>query len=267
MKKDMKEERLKYMEEYIKEKKICSLDTLCEVFGVSKVTVRRDVDCLCRKGFAEKVYGGVRYVEQEALETLPYAERDHRNVDEKEMIGKLAAGIISEGDTIFIDSGTTTLRLIRHVSDKKVTVFTNNLHVINACVDYPNIRLMVSGGEFLGLTKSFMGHGSIAFMDGYHIGKAFLAATGVSLDCGLTNSAPQETEIKKYMVEKSMESYVMIDHDKWDKVSLRTYGAPDAVTGFITDRKPPEKYGEFFRRHGVRVIHGRDGNESHGTAH
>lgn len=254
MKRDMKEERLKFMEEYIKEKKICSLDALCEVFDVSKITVRRDVDWLCRKGLIDKVYGGVRYVEQENLETLPYAERDHKNVQEKEKIGKLAAGIILDGDTIFIDSGTTTLRLIRHISDKNVTVFTNNLHVINACVEYANIRLMVSGGEFLGLTKSFMGYGSIAFMDGYHIGKAFLAATGVSLDCGLTNSAPQETEIKKLIVKKSIESYVMIDHDKWDRVSLRTYGMPDAVTGVITDREPPEKYADYFRRHNVRVI-------------
>lgn len=251
----MKEERLKQMEEYLKQNEMCRLDVLCDMFGISKITARRDIDELCKTGAAEKIYGGVRFPKKDALPTVPYSRRHGSNADKKDYIGRLAASIVCGGDTVFIDSGTTTLHLIKYVPDKKINVVTHNLNAVEECLNHENINVFVLGGEFDRLTNSFTGENTTHSMGLYNISKAFLAATGASLTQGFTNSAPAETNIKKKAVDRCPERYVMIDSSKWNVVSLKTFADTADITGVITDSKPPDGFVKLFGETGVQLIY------------
>ena len=104
----MKEDRLVKMEEYIRDKKSVSLDELCEVFDVSKNTIRRDVTVICDRSDIQKIYGGVS-VQYNRIPP-PFSERSSVNTEVKRRIGKQAASMVEDGDVIFIDAGTTTCR-------------------------------------------------------------------------------------------------------------------------------------------------------------
>jgi len=251
----MKSERLKQMEAYLKESGICSMSDLCNNFKMSMVTIRRDVDELQKAGVIEKVYGGVRYIEKNIAPTLPYIQRNVRNVQEKEHIGKIAASIIRAGDSVFIDSGTTTLNLIKYVNDEPLNIATNSFNVIEECRCRDSLNIIVLGGEFSRLTNSFVGDSAVRAFSNYNISKAFIAATGASIDYGFSNSAIAESNIKKEAVARCRESYVMIDYAKWGVVSLKTFAGLHDVTGVITDRRPPEKYVRLLNEKGVKLLY------------
>ena len=251
----MKKERLKQMEEYLNEHEICSLNDLCGAFNMSMVTIRRDVDELRKAGIIEKIYGGVKRIDKNIPPTLPYIQRNVRNVKEKDYIGQLAASIISAEDCVFIDSGTTTPYLIKHVKDEPINIATSSFNVIEECRCRENINIIALGGEFYRLTNSFVGDGAVRAFSSYNISKAFMAATGASIEYGFTNSTSAESNLKAEAIARCRESYVMIDHDKWGVVSLKTFARLTDVTGVITDRRPPAKYVKFFNAKGIKLLY------------
>lgn len=251
----MKQQRLQQMEEYIKKNEFCRLEDISEKFAISMSTVRRDIDALYRSGIIEKLYGGVQYTSKQPNSTVPYPQRETRLVKEKEIIGKIAADFVVPDDTIFIDSGTTTLRLLKHVNNLPINIVTNNLHAVNECIDKENIRLFFSGGEYYSLASSFVGPQALEAIEKYNITTAFLAATGVSENYAFTNSSPFETSIKKKIIQRSSKCYILVDHSKWDVVSLSTFASFTDVTGVLTDKEPPVKYMNIFYQHGIKVVY------------
>ncbi len=252
----MREERLKQMEDFIDRQGECSLDTLSETFGVSKITVRRDMNALYAAGVVEKVYGGVKHRESGApAGPLSFMQREIQNMDAKRKIGRLAAGLINEGDTVFLDSGTTTPLLMRYVGDKTINVITNNLHVVTESVKCKNAGLYLTGGEFIRMTNSFVGEHAVSMLDGFNITKAFIAATGVSLSAGLTNSLSQESVIKKTAMSRAELTYLLVDHSKWGVASMITFAALDGLTGVITDQAPPAEFAEILKERGTALIY------------
>ena len=251
----MRSERLRLMEAYLKENEMCSLRDLCDIFEVAMITIRRDIEELFRAGTIEKTYGGVRYVKGNIPATLPYLQRNIRNVSQKDFIGKLAADIVKPGDSIFVDSGTTTLNIVKYITNEPINIATNSFTVVDACRGRENINVIVLGGQFNRITNSFADDFSARAFSQYNISKAFLAATGASVEYGFTNSAIAESSIKKEAISKCRERYVMIDKDKWDVVSLKTFANISDVTGVVTDSKPPAKYVDLFRENGTRLIY------------
>lgn len=251
----MKEQRLKKIEDYVALHNMCRLDALCEEFHVSMPTIRRDIERLCEDGLISKVYGGVRSNRKEIAPTIPYLQRDIHNIAEKEYIGQLAALLIVENDTIFVDSGTTTLRLLKYTEKKNINIVTNNLNVINECLDYSHLNVITSGGELHRTTNSFVGDAAISSILDYNNSIAFLAATGASIEAGFTNSSPMETNIKKAALSKSARKYIMLDYSKWAKVSLMCFAELSQVTGIITNCKPPDEFVEYFNNHHIAMIY------------
>ncbi|MFV0504822.1 MAG: DeoR/GlpR family DNA-binding transcription regulator [Lachnospirales bacterium] len=238
----MKEQRLKNIEKYLKEKEVCHLDELSERFNVSKITIRRDVESLCSLGVSEKVYGGVKYIgSSESSETVPFLNRANESVEAKNKIGEIAASLVNEGDTIFIDSGTTTIKLLDYIGDKKINVISASVPVINRCAKMENVSLISTGGEFLKHTNSFVGELPLNAMEIYNFNKAFMAATAVHHYYGFTNSSAYETKIKKKAVMKSKESFVMFSSDKCNKFSLSTFATFQDIKGIITDKEPTKE--------------------------
>ena len=138
----MKISRLNSIEEYVLAKQTVSIDELCEVFGVSKNTIRRDLNDLETRGHITKVYGGVTAVSL-SCSALSSPVKANIHSSDKNIIGRLAANEVNDGDTIFIDSGTTTLCILRYLtSRKKLTIVTHSLAAMAEAAKYENMNLI-----------------------------------------------------------------------------------------------------------------------------
>lgn len=250
----MKAIRLKEIENYMKLHQMASFETLAEAFDVSINTVRRDIAQLTTDGVLRKIHGGVAY-EEHNEDTVAFQLRSIKLPEEKKSIGKLAASLISEGDIIFVDSGTTTLQLMPYIKDMRVTILTNNLNLVTMASGSPNIDLICTGGKLYNKTSSFIGMQAIQCIRAFNIQKAFMAATGLSIRSGCTNSSSLENEIKRAVVEMSERVYLMADHSKYDVVSLMTFCGLSDLSGFVTDAPPPQMYKEFFEKNNIPCLY------------
>jgi DeoR family myo-inositol catabolism operon transcriptional repressor len=245
----VKTKRIEQIEQYVTTNQTVSLDKLCEVFHISKNTLRRDINDLVKTGSVKKVYGGVTAVKRTLV---PFEERNIKNQEGKHAIGRKAAENVQDGDVIFIDSGTTTPNMVPFLKGKNITILTQNLSVLLNAFPYTELKVFLLGGKLIRSTNSFsMIH--VDMLNCYNINKAFLATTGLSIDNGVTNSSPQEYEIKKKVVEKSGKTYLLADYSKFGVSSLMTYCRLDDVSCLITNRMPPEKYQAFLANHSIEL--------------
>ena len=174
---------------------------LCDLFNVSMNTVRRDVAELRRRGDVEKVYGGVCAVENNGSVLRPFTERQTIADAAKRAICREAAKLLEDGDVVFVDSGTTMVHLVDNLASRQeLTIITNNLALVQQAIPYDNLRMIVLPGQLRRKTNSLTGMETVRALRQYNIRKAFLAATGSTLT-GVTNSSPQEYEIKRTALE------------------------------------------------------------------
>ncbi|MGG4396560.1 DeoR/GlpR family DNA-binding transcription regulator [Paenibacillus thiaminolyticus] len=259
----MREKRLQDIEEYIHSVGTVSLDELCEHFNVSKNTIRRDISNILDKGTIHKVYGGVTSV---SSHLIPFENRDITNSLAKTAIAKCAAQFVEANELIFIDSGTTTRSMVEYLPRvPKLTILTNSLDIINAAANLEHITLLTIGNCYKRDTKSFVGSDSLHILDKYNINKAFMAATGVSIESGLTNSDILEYEIKKKIVDKAQQVYLLADASKFGRSTLLTYAPLDQVDTLITSEPLPQQYQEYCDEYGIAVFPTELGADTRGT--
>jgi DeoR family myo-inositol catabolism operon transcriptional repressor len=247
----IKTQRINQIKEYVYEHESVSLDELVEHFGVSKNTIRRDIQQLVDSGVLKKVYGGVS-VNHSKL--VVFNERKDQNLTKKKEIGRLAAEFVEDGDVIFIDSGTTTLEMLPYIKSKHLTVITNNFDFIYEAKPYPSLTIFSTGGIFERKTNSFVGFQSVEPLQRYNINKAFIASTGISVENGVTNSSPLETEIKNTVVKKSLKVFLLIDDSKFDKSALTTFCSLSDIDYIVTNSKPSEKYNQYALQHQITIV-------------
>lgn len=248
----MKEQRIQQIEKYIHSKGTVSLDELCEQFDVSKNTIRRDINKIVKDGEIKKVYGGVMSLSDELV---PFENRNTSYSAQKELIAKKAAELIEDNDLIFLDSGTTVCYIPKYIDEhKNITIITNSLTVVNETLNKENFKVIIVGNTLKRKTNSFVNVDSWDNFNRYNIDKAFLAATGISVDKGATNSDILEYEIKSKIVEKAAENYLLVDHSKFNKVALVTYCPIERLDAIITDGPVPENFKEPLLENQIELI-------------
>ncbi len=249
----MRSKRLDSILEYIYQEKTVTLDQLCEKFNVSKNTIRRDIDELVTNEKIKKIYGGVTVEGFKA--TVSFGERNISNLSLKQLIAKKAAELVNDNDVIFIDSGTTTMHMTEYLKDKKnLTIITNNIEVIMRSIPYTNINVISLSGSLNRKTLSFTGVSAAEVLNHYNISKSFIAATGISVIGGASNSSPAETEIKRTALMKSQKNYVLVDHTKFGVLSLMTFSSFDNIDSVITDEMPAADLREVLERNNCSII-------------
>jgi len=247
----VKLKRIKKIEQYIYQNGSVSLDELCETFNVSKNTIRRDINQLEKNGNLKKVYGGV-IANKTSL--IPFENRTIQNQQEKQSIAYTASTFIEENDLVFIDSGTTTRRMLDVIDNNKTfTVLTNSLDIINAVSGLNNIQLIVIGHKYKRGTQSFVGIDEDDSINRYNINKAFMSATGVSIKHGLTNADILETEIKKHVAKRASELYLLADFSKFGKSTLLTYAKLTDVKCIITNECLPTEYVSYCTDNNIKI--------------
>lgn len=247
----IKEKRIIKIQAYVIEQQSASLDELVTVFDVSKNTIRRDIQELVDRGELKKVYGGVS-VNQKKLES--FQDRKVRNQEQKTAIVKKASSYVVDGDIIFIDSGTTTIEMVEYIKDKNLTIFTNSIEFIVRALPYEQLNVISIGGLLERKTDSFANPQNLDLLRNYNINKAFMASTGISLSNGVTNASPLESELKRTIVNRSSEVYLLVDHDKFDKYGLMTYCELDEIDYLVTDSIPNNSYKEYAKKNSIQLV-------------
>lgn len=250
----MRTKRIDLIENYIEQEKSVSLDTLCDKFGVSKNTIRRDIEDLVTRGAVQKVYGGVistQHVSDARL--LPYEQRNTVLSTEKEAIAKKAASFVENGDVIYIDTGTTCLNMVDCLSHINCTIITNSLQICLKAVPYPNLQVICLPGILNRDTLSFVGSEIPAYLKTFNITKAFMASTGVTIENGLTNASAEEYVVKKAVIQNSRTHFLLSDHTKFGKFALMTYCRMNEIQHIVTDMPLGDEYEEYCREYGIQT--------------
>lgn len=209
--------------------------TMADELGVDTSTIRRDLDALERAGQVQRTHGGARATPG-ATAKLPYAMKEAERRTEKTAIAETAAGRVRNGDTVILDSGSTTYevaRALRHHAD--LTVITNDLRIAKFIAETPGVRLLVTGGELIGSVFTLVGERAIAFLSGYTADWAFLGADAVDIDAGITNMNTLEVPLKRAMITAAENAVAVADSSKFGRRALAKVAGLDEITGVITD--------------------------------
>lgn len=255
----MRNTRLEEMEKYILQNDSVSMDQLCEQFNVSMITVRRDIAQLQRKGTIEKIYGGVTARKGETL--TPFDVRNISNREAKTAIGKRAAALVHDNDIVFLDSGTTALHVLDNLSAlHNVTIVTHSLQAMLAALPYQNLNVISLPGQLYRKTSSFTGLDAIRFLKSYNITIAFMGASALSLEHGVSNSSPLEYEIKMTAMQRAAKSVLLIDGEKFGRTALLTYAQISDFDAIVTECMPAPEYVKACQDGGTElIIAGADG--------
>ena len=231
------EERRKEIIKNLEKTKRASVNELSEEFEVSRATIRRDLSELEKKGFLRRTHGGAILSGSSKLEPS-YKEKEDHYAKEKAAIGKKAADIIKDGDTVYIDAGTTTRNIIDYISDKNnLTIVTNAHHIIKK-VKESNLEceLVVVGGNFKWTTEAMIGPMAEAFLDKLRVDKAFIGVNGFNLEAGATTPDPREAKMKEIAVSIAAENFFLFDRSKWEEVYFCKFADLSMINFIITDQ-------------------------------
>lgn len=247
--------RLDAMEQYILQNEEVSIPQLQSHFGVSINTLRRDLDELERRGHVSKIYGGATARTLTSLTPMP--KRFQTNVQNKRLIGELAASVIPNGVTVFIDSGSTTYNIIRYLgANKGLTLVTHSLVALNEASCLKEVNTIALGGIYNASVGAFVGISTFESIKTLSVKIAVMAATGVSIRRGLTNTTYFEAEVKRVVTSNCEKILLLADHTKFDHDAMLTYCPLERVSTVVTDYPPPPKYMEFFEKHSISILHG-----------
>ncbi len=240
--------------EMLKEDGSVKVAGLSKIFKVSEVTIRQDLEKLEQEGIVTREHGGA-FLNGIGMQVQNFALSNLVNMDKKEKIGKKAAEFIDNGDTIILDSGTTTTEIAKAIVNKRnITVVTNAINIVMLLGSNPAINVILTGGEFKPPTLSLTGQRAADFFSGLHVDKLFLATAGISLKSGLTYPSLSDIAVKKAMIEAADKVYLVADSTKVGKSSLASLGALSLIHYLITDSEITEKDKEIFKEHEIDFI-------------
>lgn len=231
-------QRRQKIREYLEDQGIAQSATLGELLGVSEATVRRDLEWLEREGVVERTHGGAMLSQR--LPTEPaYARSALAHPEEKRHIGRAAAELVEPGDTIFLNSGTTTTQLVRALRERSaldgLTVVTNSLSAALEARE-GGWEAILLGGSFRPISNSVVGRFAVETLRHIYAAKAFLGVDGISLKFGCTTPISGEAEVARQMIEHTRDAVVIVaDHSKWGVVSNFPVASLDEIDVLVTD--------------------------------
>jgi DeoR/GlpR family transcriptional regulator of sugar metabolism len=239
---------------FIEQRRRVAVADICEQFAVSVATARRDLEALAGRGAVRRVHGGALAIHRAPPE-LPALERASEQADEKRRIGQAVAELVADGDTVFLSSGTTTLEIARSLrSQRRLTVITNSLLVINELAHAPEITLVGLGGMLRRSEMSFIGHIVEQALAEVRADKVIIGIRAIDAEHGLTNDFLPETMTDRAILRIAREVIVAADHTKCGRVSAAFLAPLSTMHTFVTDTGTPLDFIEALRAQGTRVL-------------
>jgi DeoR/GlpR family transcriptional regulator of sugar metabolism len=240
--------------ELIREDGHAKVTDLSRIFKVTEVTIRQDLEHLEKEGSIVRAHGGA-YLKNIDLSVRDVTLQNKDNLSEKMMIGRKAIEFIKDGDTIIMDSGSTTTEIAKLLSGyNNLTVITNALNIALILGAQTGIDVIVTGGEFKAPTLSLTGQKAADFFQNIHVDKLFLATAGIALKSGLTYPGISDLCVKRAMIESADEIYLVADSTKIGKNSFASLGALSLIDYLITDPKIKPEDVEWLKTYNVESI-------------
>lgn len=227
---------------------------ICEEFGVSEATARRDLETLAEQGLLQRVHGGAIPVRRAEPEQ-PMLQRSQEQADEKVRIGRTAAALIHDGETVFFGSGTTVLEVARALRiHRALTVITNSLPVVNVLAELPEITVVALGGMLRRSELSFIGHLTEQALAEVRADRVVMGIRALSLEHGLTNDYLPETLTDRAILRSGREVIIVADHSKCGCVSTAFVAPVTAIHTLVTDDQTDPDFLAALFAQGVQVI-------------
>jgi DeoR family transcriptional regulator of aga operon len=262
----IKEERLNRILQVIQKDGHAMAGDLARNFGVSEITIRRDLSELDEKGFVRRAHGGAIISTSMALET-PIIHRLVQEKECKQAIARTAASMINDGESVFIGSGSTAAYVAHYLTNHKhLTVVTNALNISTDLATAEEITVVVLGGMMRHEELSLIGHIAEQSLNEVTIDKVIIGIPAVDLVAGLTNDYLPEVITDRTILNRAREVILVADHTKCGKVASAFVAPLNRVNLFITDAYTPPEFLEGVQAQGVNVIvaeNGRLGTTGH----
>lgn len=220
-----------------------SVNELVEITGASESTIRRDLTTLAKTGRLKKVHGGAVVADYGIMLREPdVKEKMNLNSAAKEMIAQYAAASIRKNDFVFIDAGTTTEKMIAHITQKEATFVTNAFNHAHLLARR-GFRVYLTGGEVKSTTEALVGVSCVETISHYNFTKCFLGTNGISPETGFTTHNIDEASVKRAAAQQSYVVYILADHSKFNKTASVTFEEIKNAC-IITDKLSDDRYKE-----------------------
>jgi len=240
--------------EWLQEEGSARVRTLADAFGVSEVTMRQDLEKLEADGYIERQHGGA-FLKSVPEQVREMALQHRENMDVKQRIGRAAAQLVGDGETIVLDSGSTTTEVAANIRMRRdMTVITNALNIALMLGAESGFEVHMPGGHFKAPTLSLSGERSADYFRGLFAQKLFLATAALDLEAGLTYPALSDIPVKRAMIEAAERVYLVADSSKIGARSFSSLGGIDLVHVLITDDGIRAEDKAAFEAAGVEVI-------------
>jgi DeoR/GlpR family transcriptional regulator of sugar metabolism len=231
---------------------------LARQFGVSAVTIRRNLAELEQAGLVKRVHGGVQATARPG-QVAQYNARLLENVVAKRAIGEAAAGLIHPGDTLMLDSGTTVLEVARAIpaallENGNLTVVTRSLVIAGELRLHRQVRLMVLGGIYVHDLDDFVGAQVEYGLQGLHVNTCFIGTDGISVERGITTDNVLEAQLYRLIVRVADRTVVVADSSKIGTQKLQVILTLEEIHTFVTDSGAPAEFLQTLRDRGVDVV-------------
>jgi len=257
--------RKKEILEMLKRSDFLDINQLSQKFNVSYMTIHRDLKELEDQGVVSRIYGGV--VASEAARSGPapdltLEERFKVCQEEKHSMALAAAELVQNGEIICMDASTSALQMCPLLHDREITVVTNGLNVALQFYDSETVSVMVLGGLLRKSSLSLSGVRELDLLQHVNIQKCFMSATALSFEKGVTELSLEETEIKRDMLARSDQFFMLADHTKLGTAAPYVDCTWERISAVVTDRHDAPSQAETdclrnLQEHGVQIIYGK----------
>jgi len=246
------DERRQQLSGFLARRGFADLALLVNGLRVSESTIRRDLSQLEDEGVVRRTHGGAVFV-SDRFSALNYAARESAEVEQKQAIGKAAAELVEDGETILIDGGTTTFQVARQLITRSLQVVTNSLPIANLLGSAPSIELIFVGGYIYPRTGVALGPITRQTLAGLHFSKVFMGAAGITEE-GLYNANVLLVEAQQQMMSSGDEVVVVADHTKFGRRSLARLCGLDQINRIVGDADLDARWQEVVRGSGTDII-------------
>ncbi len=250
------EERRNKILELLRKNSKMRVNDLAKIFGVSTVTIRKDLEYLESIGALVRTHGGAILPNHSKTEWEFFRKLNLRK-EEKQRIARKALYFIENGDTIILDSGSTTFYIAREIrknGNSHLTVVTNNIFIAEELLGVTGTEIIILGGSIRDHSLSLIGPWAMRYLQEIKVDKAFLGTLGFSQERGFMTPSLVEADVKRAMIKAAGKVFIVTDSSKFQRGAFAVFAQPEDVDFLITDPGIPEDVEKYLLENEVRII-------------
>lgn len=247
-------ERVQYIMDALRESRVVYVKELAQRFYLSESTIRRDLVMLEKEGLIRRLYGGAMLLDRTVSE-IPYAVRTATDIPEKSQIGKLAAQLVKDEMTIFMDTSSTIGEMVQYLKKKRnLRIITNSAYLSLRVSEFLDAEIICLGGRMNSYSKGFVGENAVRGAEAWYADFCFISSRCLSMENGCTDNNDDEVHVKRAMLEHSKHVAFLYDSSKFDTTSVRNMARLNELDYLVTERKPSDKWIQVLEANGVQLL-------------